>query len=47
MKTNFIKGRMDAYPNADTTTAAAVMVLVTGGRDQKTSMVSCCQLSES
>ena len=28
-----------AYPSADTTTAAAVMVRVTGGRVQKTSMV--------
>ena len=44
-KTNCDKLMIPAYPNADITTAAAVMVLVTGGSVQKTSMMGSSELS--
>ena len=46
-KTNCDKLMIPAYPNADIATAAAVMVLVTGGSVQKTSMMGSSELSQS
>lgn len=43
---NLIKGMMFAYPRAEVTTDATTMVLVTGGKVQKTSMVDCGEMCE-